>query len=92
MQLFIAYGWIATVLATIALAGCRGMPILHAFGWIDTRRGLYASLSVTAVVCGLAGLGLASDAQLLGQGPMAWAMLIALVYAWVCIGWRLRKA
>jgi len=91
MPHFIAYAWIATILITIALAGCRGMPILHAFGWIDTRRGLYTSLVVMTMVCGLAALHLDSDAQMLGQAPMVWATLIALVYAWVCIGWRLRK-
>jgi len=56
MQLFVAYAWLATVLSTIALAGARGIPILNAFGWIDTRRGLYASLSVLAIACGLAAL------------------------------------
>ena len=48
MPHLIAYAWLATILTTIVLAGSRGIPILHAFGWIDTRRGLYASLSVLA--------------------------------------------
>jgi len=92
MDMLIAYAWLTTVLVTIALAGCRGIPILNAFGWIDTRRGLYASLIVMATVCGLVALQLAYDAQLLGQSPMVWATLVALVYAWVCISYRLRKA
>ena len=65
MPSFIAYAWIATVVVTIALAARRRIPILNAFGWIDSGRGFYFSAAVLAVVCGLAGLQLTSDAQLL---------------------------
>ncbi len=39
----IAYAWIATVVVTIALAAGRRIPIVNAFGWIDSRPGLYCS-------------------------------------------------
>ena len=73
----IAYAWIATVVVTIALAARRGVPIVNAFGWIDSRPGFYFSAAVLAVVCGLAVLQLASDALLLNQAPMTWAALLA---------------
>ncbi len=92
MPTLIAYAWIATVVVTIALAARRGVPIINAFGWIDSRPGFYFSLIVLAVVCGLAVLQLASDALLLGQAPVTWAALIALLYAWACIGQQLRRS
>ena len=57
----IAYDWVATVVVTIALAAHRRVPIVNAFGWIDSSPGLYFSAAVLAVVCGLAVLQLASD-------------------------------
>ena len=92
MPTVIAYAWLATVVVTIALAAGRRVPILNAFGWINSRPGFYCSLTVLAVVCGLAVLQLASDALLLGQAPIVWAALIALLYAWACIAHQLRKA
>ena len=88
----IAYAWIATAVITIVLAARRRIPIVNAFSWIDSRPGFYFSAAVLAVVSGLAVLQLASEALLLGQEPMVWAALIALLYAWVCIGQQLRRS
>ena len=66
MPYVIAYAWLATAIVTIALAARRRIPIINAFGWIDSRPGLNSSLAVVAVVSGLAVLQLASNAQLLG--------------------------
>ena len=88
----IAFAWIATVLVTIALAARRRIPILNAFGWIDSGPGFYFSLVVLAVVSGLAVLQLALGAPLLNQAPVTWAALIALLYAWVCIARQFRRS
>jgi len=88
----IAYAWIATVVVGVALAAWKGLPVLHTFAPIHTWPGFYFSLAVLAVMCGLAVLQLASDALLLGQEPIVWAALIALLYAWVCIGRQLRRS
>ncbi len=87
----IAYAWIATVVVTIALAAGRRIPILNAFGWIDSRPGFYCSLVVLAVVGLLAILQLKTGTLMLNQQPMSWAMLLVLFYAWACIGFALRK-
>jgi hypothetical protein len=91
MPTLITYAWIATVVFVVYLAAGRGIPILHAFAPIHSRPGFYFSLAVLAVVSGLAVLQLALEALLLGQTPITWAALIALIYAWVCIGRQLRK-
>ncbi len=92
MPTLIAYAWLATVVITIVVAAGRRIPILNAFGWIDSRPGFYCSLIVLAVVCGLAMMQLASDTLLLNQAPVTWAALIALLYAWACIGQQLRRS
>ena len=92
MPTLTAYAWIATVVFVVYLAAGRGIPILHAFAPIHSRPGFYCSLIVLAVVSGLAVLQLASEALLLGQEPMVWAALLALLYAWVCIGQQFRRA
>ena len=92
MPTLIAYAWIATVLVATALAAGRRIPIVNAFGWIDSRPGFYCLLVVLAVVSGLAMLQLASDAPLLNQAPVTWAALIALLYAWACIAQQFRQS
>ena len=87
----IAYAWLATVVVTIVLAARRGVPIVNAFGSIDSRPGIYCSLAVLAVVGLLAILQLKTGTLMLRQQPMSWAMLLVLFYAWACIGFVLRK-
>ncbi len=90
MPHLIAYAWLATIIVTIAVAAGRDIPILNAFGLINSRPGFCSSLVVLAIVCVLAAMQLYSESLLFGQQPMTWAMLIMLIYAWCCIGYQLR--
>jgi hypothetical protein len=92
MPQLIAYVGIATIVLTIAAAAYQGLPILHAFAPIRTYPGLYFNLAMLAVACLLASMQFRTDVTLLGQAPIVWGSLVALVYAWVCIGYQLRKA
>ena len=92
MAQFIASAWLVTVIVTVYLAAWRGIPVFNAFGWINSWPGFYLSLAVLAIVCGLAFLELTSDRLVLNQLPMTWAALVMLVYAWLSIIYRLRKA
>ena len=92
MPTLIAYAWIATVVVTIALAARRRIPIVNAFGWIDSRPGFYCSLVVLAIASLLASLHFLSDVKPFGQQPITLASLFALIYCWTTIAHQLRKA
>jgi hypothetical protein len=88
----IALAWIATVVYIIGLASRRGVPVFHAFAPIRTYPGLYFSLATLAVASLFASMQFFSNYQPLGQQPITIASAFALLYAWVTIGYQLRKA
>ena len=73
MVKLIAYAWVVTVLAVIALAAARGKPILHAFAPPPARW--------------ISGVLLVGVLVLLVLEFKATAMAVMLGYALVCI-WR----
>lgn len=91
MPHLIAYAWILTVVVTVAAAAYRGIPVLSAFGWINTHGGARLARIALALAAFLVVADWIRPKTILGQRPITWAMLEVLVYAWLCIGYNLTR-
>ena len=85
MPTFIAYAWLVSVLVAVAIAGDRNLSVLNVFAPMPGRVGLLVALLFGGMVFGLGVWQLASDSVVLGQLPITWAALVALLYAWACL-------
>jgi|GEM_PF-6185060 len=81
----IAYAWIVSVLISIVVTVDRNQPIAQAFRPIKDFRFFCCQMLMFGVVGLLAAWQFYSDSLLYGQKPMTWAILILLVYAWICL-------
>lgn len=92
MSHFIAYAWIVTLLVAIGLSAWRGLPVLNVLLMpISDYPGLYFSIGMMAVACFLMALQFLTNELLFGQQPIYLACLVALIYYWPAVLYRLSK-
>jgi hypothetical protein len=92
MPRLLAYSVILSVAIAIAIAAYRGLPILHVFAPVRTWTAFWLSLTALVVTSELVAVQLRGRLDLFSQPPMAWAILVALIYCWATIVYQVRRS